>query len=67
MASLPQEIPTPIDMVMDHKNIEYLSTTKLLTHCQVCWLEFLCQLNLTICFCPGVSSVKYLHMALKAM
>ena len=40
--------PTPIDVVMDHKNLEYFSTTKLLTHCQVCWLEFLCQFNLTI-------------------
>ena len=40
--------PTPVDVVMDHKNLEYFSTTKLLTHCQVCWLEFLCQFNLTI-------------------
>ena len=36
---------------MDHKILEYFSTTKLLTHCQVHWLEFLCQFNLTICFC----------------
>ena len=28
--------PTPIDMVMDYKNLEYFSTTKLLTHHQVC-------------------------------
>ena len=33
---------TPIDMVTDHKNLEYFSTTKLLTHFQVCWSEFLC-------------------------
>ena len=45
--------PTPIDVVMDHKNLEYFSTTKLLTHRQVRWLEFLCQFNLTICFRPG--------------
>ena len=50
--------PTPIDMVMDHKNLEYFSTTKLLTHFQVCWLEFLCQFNLTICFCPGHLGTK---------
>ena len=24
--------PTPVDVVMDHKNLEYFSTTKLLTH-----------------------------------
>ena len=32
---------TPIDVVTDHKNLEYISTPKLLTHCQVHWLEFL--------------------------
>ena len=45
--------PTPIDVVTDHKNLEYFSTTKLLTCHQVRWLEFLCQFNLTIHFCPG--------------
>ena len=45
--------PTPIDVVMDHKNLEYFSTTKLLTHRQVCWSEFLCQFNLTIHFHPA--------------
>ena len=50
--------PTPIDVVMDHKNLEYFSITKLLTHCQVCWSEFLCQFNLTICFHPGHLGTK---------
>ena len=50
--------PTPIDMVMDHKNLEYISTTKLLTRHQVRWLEFLCQFNLTISFCPGCLGTK---------
>ena len=27
--------PTPVDVVTDHKNLEYFSTTKLLTHRQV--------------------------------
>ena len=49
---------TPIDVVTDHKNLEYFSTTKLLTHCQVCWSEFLCQFNLTIRFCPGRLGTK---------
>ena len=49
---------TPIDVVTDHKNLEYFSTTKLLTHHQVCWSEFLCQFNLTICFCPGCLGTK---------
>ena len=49
---------TPIDVVMDHKNLEYFSTTKLLTRCQVRWSEFLCQFNLTIHFCPGHLGTK---------
>ena len=50
--------PTPIDVVTDHKNFEYFSTTKLLTHCQVHWSECLCQFNLTIHFCPGRLGTK---------
>ena len=49
---------TLIDMVTDHKNLEYFSTTKLLTCYQVHWSEFLCQFNLTICFCPGCLGTK---------
>jgi hypothetical protein len=43
----------PIDVVMDHKNLEYFSTTKVLNHRQARWLEFLCQFNLIIRFRPG--------------
>ena len=35
-----QPIPIPMqisNIVMDHKNLKYFSTTKLLMHCQVCW------------------------------
>ena len=39
---------SPIDVVTDHKNLEYFSTTKLLTHRQARWSEFLTQFNLTI-------------------
>ena len=49
---------TLIDMVTDHKNLEYFSTTKLLTCHQVHWSEFLCQFNLTICFHPGCLGTK---------
>ena len=45
-------------MVMDHKNLEYFSTTKLLTHRQVHWLEFLYQFNLTISFHPNHLGTK---------
>ena len=42
---------------MDHKNLEYFSTTKLLTR-QARWLEFLSQFNLVIRFCPGKLGTK---------
>ena len=47
-----------IDVVTDHKNLEYFSTTKLWTHCQALWLEFLSQCHLTIHFHPGKIGTK---------
>jgi hypothetical protein len=41
---------TPIDIVTDHKNLEYFSTTKLLTHQQACWSEYLSTFNMVIHF-----------------
>src|SRR5258708_30215943 len=43
---------------MDHKNLEYFTSTKKLTCQQVCWLEFLSQFNLQICFHPGRLGTK---------
>jgi len=39
-----------IDIVIDHKNPEYFSTTKILTWRQVWWSEYLFQFNLVIRF-----------------
>ena len=39
---------TPVDVVTDHKNLEYFATTKLLTRRQARWLEFLSQFNMII-------------------
>src|SRR3984957_11117572 len=44
---------SPVDVVMDHKNLEYFSTTKLLTRRQAHWSKFLSQFNLVIRFRPG--------------
>ena len=49
---------SPIDVVTDHKNLEYFSTTKLLTRRQARWLEFLCQFNLAVRYRPGKLRVK---------
>ena len=45
-------------MVTDHKNLEYFSTTKLLTHQQAHWSEFLSQFNFIIHFRPGKLGAK---------
>ena len=50
--------PIPVDVIMDHKNLEYFSTTKLLTWRQAHWSEFLSQFNLVICFRPGKLGAK---------
>jgi len=44
---------TLIDVVTDHKNLEYFATTKLLTRRQARWSEFLSQFNMVIRFRPG--------------
>ena len=49
---------TLVDMVTDHKNLEYFSTAKSLTHRQVRWSEFLCQFNLIIQFHPVCLGTK---------
>ena len=48
----------PIDVVTDHKNLEYFATTKLLTRWQACWSEFLSQFNMVIRFHPGKLGAK---------
>ena len=47
-----EEFASPIDVVMDHKNLEYFSMTKVLMRQQARWSEYLSQFNLIICFCP---------------
>ena len=49
---------TLIDVVTDHKNLEYFSTTKVLTRRQACWSKYLSQFNLVIRFCPGKLGTK---------
>ena len=48
----------PIDVVTDHKNLEYFATTKLLTRRQARLSEFLSQFNMVIRFRPGHLSGK---------
>ena len=48
----------PIDIVTDHKNLEYFSTTKVLTQRQARWSKYLSQFNLVIRFHPGHLGTK---------
>jgi len=49
---------SPISIVTDHKNLEYFSTTKVLTCRQARWSEYLSQFNLVIRFHPGCLGTK---------
>ena len=48
----------PIDVLTDHNNLEYFSTTKVLTRRQAHWSEYLSQFNLVIRFRPGRLGTK---------
>ena len=48
----------PIDVVIDYKNLEYFSNTKVLIRRQVQWSKYLSQFNLVIRFCPGHLGTK---------
>ena len=45
-------LSNPIDVVTNHKNLEYFATLKVLMCNQVHWSEYLSTFNLVICFCP---------------
>src|SRR3979490_549671 len=48
----------PINVITDHKNLEYFCTTKILTRQQARWSEHLSQFNLIIHFRPGCLGTK---------
>ena len=50
--------PLPVDVVTNHKNLEYFSMTKMLTWHQAHWSKFLSQFNMVICFHPGCLGAK---------
>ena len=49
---------TPIDAVTDHQNLQYFSTTKVLSHWQAQCSEYLSQFNMVIRFHPGKLGTK---------
>ena len=45
--------PEPINVISDHKNLEYFMSSKLLSRRQARWSEFLSQFNFKISYKPG--------------
>ena len=48
----------PINVITDHKNLEYFMFTKQLSCCQAHWSEFLSCFNYHITYCPGKAGGK---------
>jgi len=42
-----------VDVITDHKNLEYFSTTKTLSRRQAWWSEYLLAFNMVVRFRPG--------------
>ena len=51
-------IPNSIEVITDHKNLEYFATTKLLTRRQARWSEFLSGFTYTVRYRPGKQGLK---------
>ncbi|EFQ87715.1 hypothetical protein PTT_16661, partial [Pyrenophora teres f. teres 0-1] len=48
----------PTEILTDHKNLEYFTTTKVLSQRQVRWSEFLSQFNFQIIYRPGARAIR---------
>jgi hypothetical protein len=48
----------PIQVLSNHKNLEYFMSTKLLNCRQTCWAEYLSCFNFKIVYCPGKAGGK---------
>jgi hypothetical protein len=53
-----QGIPDPFEIITDHKNLEYFTSTKALNQRQVRWSEFLSQFNFRIVYRPGSRAAR---------
>lgn len=48
----------PFEILTDHKNLQFFTTTKVLNQRQVRWSEFLSQFNFQITYRPGVRATR---------
>src|SRR5467141_3846821 len=47
-----------IEVITDHKNLEYFTTTRMLSHHQFCWSEYLAPFNMILRYRPGRLNAK---------
>jgi len=50
--------PMPVQVLSDHKSLEYFMSTKHLSRRQTRWSEFLYRFNFRIVYCPGKQGGK---------
>ncbi|MBW0559458.1 hypothetical protein O181_099173 [Austropuccinia psidii MF-1] len=43
----------PFEVFTDHYSLQYFMSSKVFTHCQARWAEFLSEFHFTITYCPG--------------
>ncbi|QRW21684.1 Retrotransposable element Tf2 protein [Rhizoctonia solani] len=48
----------PVQVLTDHKNLEYFSTSQSLNECQIRWANFLADYNFQIIYRPGAQNKK---------
>ena len=53
-----QSVINPVQVLTDHKDLEYFTTTKLLNRRQIPWLKFLPQFNFQMVYRPGKAGGK---------
>src|SRR5882724_9192599 len=58
MATYLEGSALPINVVTNHQNLQYFSTTKILMHWQAQWSKYLSAFNLVIWFRPRKFSTK---------
>ncbi|MBW0576891.1 hypothetical protein O181_116606 [Austropuccinia psidii MF-1] len=46
-------LSNPFEVLTDHSSLQYFMSSKVLTHCQACWAEFLSEFYFTITYHPG--------------
>ena len=50
-------LSSPFEVLTDHLSLKYFMTSKVLTHCQARWAEFLSEFDFTIVYRPGKQSI----------